>query len=257
MLCCRREHHVIRRLIRNHSVPPSVVPSCQRHLTTDQWCRLFTIRSHYNHWHCAQWNFRSAQNFLFDIYEMLTITVSRIGYYTPFMLIGSAVAAIAAGLMSTFTPSSSKAAWVCYQLLNGVARGMMSQQPITAIQANLPKDQISIGTALVVFSQNFGAAVFVSLGQTTFENTLRAELRRNAPEINTELVASLGATNFRHVVPQTSVPHVVLAFNKALTTTFVGFAFLIRNVMLNMSSTSPWSHPVVLSSLLGALAGKA
>lgn len=144
------------------------------------------------------------------------------------MLIGSAIAAVAAGLMSTFTPSSSKAAWVCYQLLNGLARGMMSQQPITAVQANLPKDELSIGTALVVFSQNFGASVFVSLAQTTFENTLRPALQQNAPELDAGLVANLGATTFRQAIPQTSVPHVILAYNKALTTTFVGFAFLIR-----------------------------
>ena len=152
---------------------------------------------------------------------MLMITVSRIGYYTPFMIIGSALAAIAAGLMTTFTPSSSMAAWICYQLINGVARGMMSQ-PITAIQANLPKDQLSIGTALVVFSQNFGASVFISLGQTSFENTLRSVLRHNAPELNAELVSELGPTTFRVQIPQTSVPHVIIAFNKALTTTFVG-----------------------------------
>ncbi|RHZ55751.1 uncharacterized protein CDV56_105512 [Aspergillus thermomutatus] len=41
-----------------------------------------------------------------------------------------------------------------------------------AIQASLPPELISIGTALVVFSQNFGASVFISLGQTTLENSL-------------------------------------------------------------------------------------
>ena len=137
------------------------------------------------------------------------------------MLVGSAFAAIAAGLMSTFTPSSATAAWVCYQLLNGLARGMMSQQPITAIQTNLPRDELSIGTALVVFSQNFGASIFISLGQTTFQNTLLPSLREFAPEVNAQQVADLGATNYRSSVPQSSVPHVVQAYNKALTTTFV------------------------------------
>ncbi len=132
------------------------------------------------------------------------------------------MAAIAAGLLSTITSSSPVAAWVCYQLLNGIARGMMSQQPVTAIQANLPKDQLSIGTALVVFSQNFGASVFISLGQTTFENSLLPKLKQYAPEVDSQKVAGAGATSFRNVVPAASVPGVVLAYDKALTSVFVG-----------------------------------
>jgi len=148
------------------------------------------------------------------------ILVSMVGYYTPFMIIGGALAAIAAGLMTTFTPHASVAAWVCFQLLNGVARGMMAQIPVTAIQSNLPKDMISVGTALVVFSQNLGAAVFISLGQTSFENSLVSALHRLAPEVNAKIVASVGATAFTRVVKPESVPRVLDAFNEALTNTF-------------------------------------
>ena len=137
------------------------------------------------------------------------------------MIVGSAIAAIAAGLMTTFTPSSSVAVWVCYQLLNGIARGMMSQQPITAIQANLARDQLSIGTALVVFSQNFGASVFVSLGQTTFQNSLLPALRQGVPELDAMQIVNLGATAFRHIVPPMYVGRIAQAYNKGLTTTFV------------------------------------
>ena len=162
--------------------------------------------------------------------------------------------------MTTFTPSSPKPAWVCYQLLNGVARGMMSQQPITAIQANLPKDQLSIGTALVVFSQNFGASVFVSLGQTTFENSLLPALRHDARELDAGMVAHLGATGFRHVVPAASVPHVVTAYDKALTNTFVcGKLPLVPSQLLELIcfSTLPLPHLAVLSFVRGAWAGRA
>ena len=98
---------------------------------------------------------------------------------------------------------------------------MMSQQPITAIQANLPAEQLSTGTALVVFAQNFGASVFISLGQTTFQNSLAPALRKYAPDVNAKQIADLGATAFRHVVPANLVGGVIEAYNKALTTTFV------------------------------------
>ncbi|KAL8645568.1 MAG: hypothetical protein Q9226_007242 [Calogaya cf. arnoldii] len=146
--------------------------------------------------------------------------VSKVGYYAPFMIVGSAAASIAAALMTTLSPESPVSAWVCYQLLNGIARGMMSQQPITAIQANLPKEQLSIGTALVVFCQNFGASVFISLGQTVFESSLLPALKDFAPELEARRVIEMGAANFRSAVPKESVPHVVSAYNRALTRNF-------------------------------------
>lgn len=98
---------------------------------------------------------------------------------------------------------------------------MMSQQPITAIQANLAHDQLSIGTALVVFSQNFGASVFVSLGQTTFQNSLLPALRHDVPELDATQIADLGVTAFRQAVPPASVSRIAHAYNEALTITFV------------------------------------
>lgn len=146
--------------------------------------------------------------------------VSKIGYYTPFIIIGSAMAAVGSGLMSTFTPSTTNAARVCYQLLYGFARGMILQQPVTAIQANVPKHQMAIGTALIGVTQNFGAALFISLAQTIFANSLRSALATFAPEVDANKVISVGATSFRTVVSESSVPKVILAYNKALTATF-------------------------------------
>lgn len=169
----------------------------------------------------------------------LNFIVSILGFYSPFMIVGGAVAATAAGLMSTFTPHSSVAAWVCFQLLNGVARGMMSQQPLTAVQASVSKEQISVATALIVFSQNFGASLFISLGQTTFENSLLPALKKFAPEVDAAKVASAGATDFKSVVPVSSIPGVLDAFNKALTTTFVSRVNLPRRNRLTFRSFCP------------------
>lgn len=130
------------------------------------------------------------------------------------------MAAVGSGLMSTFTPSTTNAARVCYQLLYGFARGMILQQPVTAIQANVPKHQMAIGTALIGVTQNFGAALFISLAQTIFANSLRSALATFAPEVDANKVISVGATSFRTVVSESSVPKVILAYNKALTATF-------------------------------------
>jgi hypothetical protein len=134
------------------------------------------------------------------------------------------MAAIGSGLMSTFTPSSATAAWVCYQLMNGISRGMIMQQPITAVQVNLPKNRLAIGTALIAFCQNLGASLFVSLGQTNFENSLRPALAKFAPGVDAIKIISVGATSYRTVVPEYSVPGVILAYNQALTATFVSIS---------------------------------
>lgn len=123
--------------------------------------------------------------------------------------------------MSTFTASSPDTARVCFQLLYGFGRGICMQQPITAIQANLPRHQMAIGTALIGFSQNLGASIFVSLAQTVFVNSLRPALAAFAPDVDAEKVISVGATSFRTVVSESSVPEVILAYNQALTATFV------------------------------------
>lgn len=137
------------------------------------------------------------------------------------MIAGGAIAAIAGGLMTTFSPASSVAPWICYQLLNGVARGLMSQIPVTAIQANVSKQQMSTATALVVFSQNFGASLFISLGQTVFQNRLLSTLVEYAPEVEANQIIEAGAANYRAIVPETSLGGVIEAFNEAVTSIFV------------------------------------
>lgn len=123
--------------------------------------------------------------------------------------------------MTTLTVNSAEAAWICYQLIFGIARGLMMQIPIIVVQAALPKDQIAVGTALVTFFQPLGGALFTSLGQTVLLNELPKALAVYAPNVNATEVIAMGATNFRAVVDEGSVDAVVLAYNEAITTTFV------------------------------------
>lgn len=147
------------------------------------------------------------------------------------------LAAVAAGLLTTLSPSSGAAAWVCYQLLNGAAQGLIRQQPITAVQAVISKDQLAIAMSLVTFCQMLGSALFISFGQTAFVNSLTSSLGKYAPEVNATKVLDVGATNFRTVVPIDSVPGVILAYNHALTTTFVSIPLeLIQTCLLTQLS---------------------
>ncbi len=83
-----------------------------------------------------------------------------IGYYVPFMIIGSILLVVGTALihvnLNVSTPSAS---WIGYQVLVGAGAGFASQQSLIAVQTVLPPADIPIATALVIFFQTLGGAV--------------------------------------------------------------------------------------------------
>ncbi|KAL8656996.1 MAG: hypothetical protein Q9226_002367, partial [Calogaya cf. arnoldii] len=126
--------------------------------------------------------------------------ITYTGYYTPFMLISSVLISLGTGFITTFKLSTGHSAWIGYQALFGLGSGLGMNQPLMAAQTVLPLDDVSIGTALVIFGQTLGGAIFVSAAQNVFTNTLLSNLAKSLPEINPELVLSAGATALRSVI---------------------------------------------------------
>lgn len=56
------------------------------------------------------------------------LLVSKIGYYTPFMIGTAVLMPIGAGLITTFHLDTSSAAWIGYQVLFGFGLGIGMQQ---------------------------------------------------------------------------------------------------------------------------------
>ncbi|KAH8800024.1 major facilitator superfamily domain-containing protein [Hyaloscypha sp. PMI_1271] len=148
------------------------------------------------------------------------ILTSRLGYYTPFATLGMIAITLSCALLTTLTPTSSNVTWIMYQVIGGLGRGMVLQQPLTAVQASLPPPKVPVGTAFLMFSQVLSGALFISFGQTVFSNQLGPALARYAPDVNAALLLKVGATNFRSVVSEESVERVVQAYNLALTRVF-------------------------------------
>lgn len=97
---------------------------------------------------------------IFSILAGGLITV--VGYYTPFMYIAAIAMPIGAGLLSTLQPDSSSAKWIGYQIIFGIGIGCGMQQPLIAAQAALPLQDVPIGTAIMMFAQILGGAIFAS-----------------------------------------------------------------------------------------------
>lgn len=147
---------------------------------------------------------------------------------------------IGAGLISSFTPSTSTAKWVMFQFIAGFGRGCGLQmvcssdicttinlilirialQPLVAIQTVLPPKQTSIGIAIVLFFQTLGGTVFLSVGELIFSNSLTAGLNGFAPTVDITTVLTAGATAFRQAIPPEQVNGVIQAYSHAISHVF-------------------------------------
>ena len=126
---------------------------------------------------------------------------------------------IGAGLISTWTPDTLHPEWIGYQILFGFGLGIGMQQASLAAQAVLSRKDAPIGIALVMFCQQMGGAVFVSIGQSVFTNRLVNGLK-NVAGISPAMIVNTGATDLRRVVDPSNLRGVLVAYNGALTKTF-------------------------------------
>ncbi|KAH7397605.1 MFS multidrug transporter [Cadophora sp. MPI-SDFR-AT-0126] len=172
------------------------------------------------------------------------ILVTRLGYYLPWAIASGALATIGTGLLTTLSPTTSAVRWIFFQIIAGAGRGMGLQMPVIAVQTSLPPSSISLGVTAVIFAQQLGPALFLSLAQTilssTLESSLPAALTKLSDTANIptspmyiENIIDAGATGFRNVVSGKEVGAVVSAYCEAVDRIFymgtgaAGCAFLV------------------------------
>jgi MFS family permease len=150
--------------------------------------------------------------------------VTRMGYYTPFLYASTVITSIGAGLLTTFTTTTDHQKWIGYQVLYGFGLGLGMQQPSVAAQTVLAKKDIPTGASLMMLSQSLGGAIFLSVGETVFTNSLITHLQQAVPSQNgsdfAQLVVNAGATNLRNIIDPKFLPLALKAYNAAITKTF-------------------------------------
>lgn len=147
------------------------------------------------------------------------VAVSRFGYYAPFMVAGSAIMAVGAGLLTTFHVGTPASQWIGYQIIFGFGCGICVQQSGVAAQRVLSRKDIAIGTALMMFAQQLSGSIFVPIAQSIFQNRLVNTLSA-VPGVNIKAILGVGATDLRRIVPPSQMDGVLKAFNDALVATF-------------------------------------
>lgn len=136
------------------------------------------------------------------------------------MLLSPAIMAVGEGLLSTLTRSSPQAQWVGFQFLSGFGLGMGMQAGSLAVQTVLPMPDVSMGVALIFFSQQLGGAIFTTVGQTILSNLLVSELA-GVPGIDVGQIVDSGATELVDLVPANEINRVIDVYNYALTRIFL------------------------------------
>lgn len=147
--------------------------------------------------------------------------ITYIGWYKPFMIFGSAIFTVGAGMLYTLRVDSYAGKWIGYQLLGGFGAGAGVQIPFIAVQVVLNSKDMPTGNAIAIFFNSLGGAVSISIAQNIFSNGLTKYIPIYAPEIPPQVVIKAGATYLRGAVPAASLPRVLLAYMKALNDSYV------------------------------------
>ncbi|KAJ5570579.1 uncharacterized protein N7459_010009 [Penicillium hispanicum] len=141
---------------------------------------------------------------------------TRIGYYTPLMVLGSILMVIGTGLFTTFSPTTPSSEWIPYQILYGIGVGLAFQQPYTAVQTILPDSAVGTGLVVLSFTQEIGGIVAISIAQNIFTSRLRRNLAKEVPGLDPRNVLNNGALGIMNIVPKEDVAGVQTAYNDAI-----------------------------------------
>ncbi|KXT14291.1 hypothetical protein AC579_8421 [Pseudocercospora musae] len=150
------------------------------------------------------------------------VGTTKTGYYTPFLIIGTVIAAIGAGLFLLLNPNTTTGEWIGYQIVYGFGLGGCFQAPNVAAQTVLSKDEAPVGTALILFATTLFGAIFVSVGQNVLDQQLATKLAGLAGiDITPEQIETAGITGLFQMVPAGLHNAVLYAYNSALRRTFL------------------------------------
>lgn len=75
---------------------------------------------------------------------------------------------------------------------------------VIAIGAALPAKQVATGNAIFIFTQNFAGAVFITVANTVFQESLTSYIKSNVPGITPEdaIAAGGSASAVRALAPE-------------------------------------------------------
>ena len=176
---------------------------------------------------------------LFTVISGIGITVT--GVYIPFLIIGSIISSIGCGLLYTLEISSGPGEWLGYQAMVGIGVGLVLQVPVIVGQAVVKTSDLSSVSAMILFFQTMGGAIWVSAGQAGWSNTLLKEVAIRVPDVSPGLVLATGATELRKVFTPEQLPGILDA-NMAGVRVPIAIAIACSVVVVLLSPAARWEN---------------
>jgi len=155
---------------------------------------------------------------LFTVTSGILITIT--GHYIPLMVLGSVISAIACGLLYTLEIHSPAREWLGYQAMVGIGLGFIFQIPVIVGQSVVKPSDISSVTAMILFFQTVGGAIWISAGQAGWSNKMLKVIAHKLPDIEPGLIIATGATELRTVFTAEQLPAVLDAYMEGLRLPF-------------------------------------
>ncbi|KZL81451.1 major facilitator superfamily transporter [Colletotrichum incanum] len=191
----------------------------------------FTLRQYIPIWFQAIKGVSAVDSGLMNLALILTtalgsvlcgVAITQIGYYNPSMLASTLFMSVGSGLLTTWEPNVPVRNWIGFQILYGLGSCQSLQTPLLAVQSVLPMEEVPLGTALIMFLQTFGGAIFISVAQNVFSNEFRARLTKDLPNVNATAIVNGGANSIRQpgVLPPGTLDPVLRIYSTSLTTSW-------------------------------------
>ncbi|ROW10123.1 hypothetical protein VMCG_02092 [Cytospora schulzeri] len=138
---------------------------------------------------------------VFQIAASMSMSMSWLGYYTPFMLSGSALGVAGTALLSTLAVSTGSPKWIGFQVLASTGFGMGFNGPNVAAQTVFqdPRDTPTVLT-IITTCQDLGGSLGTSIGEAILGDQVRRKLQRVLPGLTTKQISDEGITGLQDLV---------------------------------------------------------
>ncbi|KAG9693576.1 MFS general substrate transporter, partial [Aureobasidium melanogenum] len=147
---------------------------------------------------------------------MSGIATSIVGYYTPFLIVGSSALIVGSALLTTWSVHTGAGIWIGYQIIAGAGLGSVLQGPNIAAQTVLPGRDVAIGLSFLQFVNFFAGSTFITVSQTLLENGLVSGLKDVLPNLDPSTISGGGASAIRDMVTPDQLPIVLRVYNDSI-----------------------------------------
>lgn len=116
------------------------------------------------------------------------ITLAKVGVYSPFYILGTAMALVGASLFHVVSLDTPAANLYGYSILVGLGTGMFVQAGFSVAQAKVPADQIAAATGFIALGQLIGPVITLSVAGTVLINTATSGLEALLPDVPVSVI---------------------------------------------------------------------